>query len=225
LETNGAGRLITRKRATFGYSVPKVIKTNVELPSIVGGRQAVYFFPDVALVTEGKNAGAISYNDLNVYWNTTVFIEDDAVPSDAQVVGYTWRFVNRHGGPDRRFNNNRRIPQVLYQQMGLHGTGGFQKILHISRVEDRGELDAALAGLRVLISCLERDASEIKDRPGDHLVQSEEASSPKLLAPPSEVDQPGSERPEQPANIRKGRALNLPLLSMVLGPYLRSSLP
>ena len=39
----GAGRLITRKRATFGYSVPKVIKTNVDVPSIVGGRQAVYF--------------------------------------------------------------------------------------------------------------------------------------------------------------------------------------
>jgi hypothetical protein len=101
--------------------------------------------------------------------------------------------------------------------MGLQGTGGFQKILHISRVEDRGEFDAALAGLRVLISCLERDASEIKDRPGDHLVQSEEASSPKLLAPPSHVDQPGNERPEQPANIRKGRALILPLLSMGVG--------
>jgi Protein of unknown function (DUF4236)/Putative peptidoglycan binding domain len=213
----GAGRLIARKRATFGYSVPKVIKTNVELPSIVGGRQAVYFFPDVVLVTEGKNAGAISYDDLNVYWNTTVFIEDDGVPSDAQVVGYTWRFVNRDGGPDRRFNNNRRIPQVLYQQMGLQGTGSFQKILHISRVEDRGEFDTTLAGLRVLISCLERDASEIKDRPGDHLVKSEEASSPKLLVPPTQVNQPGSERPEQPANIRRGRALILPLLLMAVG--------
>src|SRR5271169_1078723 len=89
-----------------------------------------------------------SYDDLNIYWNTTVFIEEDSVPSDAQVVGYTWRFVNRDGGPDRRFSSNRRIPQVRYQQMGLQGTGGFQKILYISRVEDRGEFDTALAGLR-----------------------------------------------------------------------------
>jgi hypothetical protein len=189
--------LIARKRATFGYSVPKVIKTNVELPSIVGGQQAVYFFPDVVLITEGKNAGAISYDDLKIYWNTTVFIEDDSVPLDARVVGYTWRFVNRDGGPDRRFNSNRRIPQVLYQQMGLQGTGGFQKILHISRVEDRGQFDSALASLRVLISCLERDASAIKDWSGDYLVQSEGSSSPKLLAPPTQVDQPGIERPEQ----------------------------
>ena len=213
----GAGRLITRKQATFGYSAPKVIKTNVEPPSIVGGRQAVYFFPDVVLIIEGKNAGAISYDDLNIYWNTTVFIEEDSVPSDAQVVGYTWRFVNRDGGPDRRFSSNRRIPQVRYQQMGLQGTGGFQKILYISRVEDRGEFDTALAGLRVLISCLERDASAIKNWPGDHFVQSEESSSPKLLAPPTQVDQPGSERPEQAAYIRKGRSLILPLLLVAVG--------
>lgn len=121
------------------------------MPSIVGGRQAIYFFPDVVLIIEGNNVGAISYDDLNIYWNTTVFIEDDSVPSDARVVGYTWRFVNRSGAPDRRFNNNRRSPQVLYQQMGLQGTGGFQKILHISKVEDRGGFDTALAGLRVLI--------------------------------------------------------------------------
>ena len=93
----GAGHLITRKRATFGYSVPKEIKTNIYHPSIVGGRQALYFFPDVVLITEGNNVGAISYDDLNIYWNTTVFIEDDSVPSDARVDGYTWRFVNRSG--------------------------------------------------------------------------------------------------------------------------------
>ena len=67
------------------------------------------------------------------------------------------------------------------------------------------------------VSLLVRDASEIKGRPGDHLVQSQEALSPKLLAPPTQVDQPGSERPEQPANIRKGRALILPLLLVAVG--------
>jgi hypothetical protein len=209
----GAGGLIMRKRAALGYSVPGVIKTNVEVPSIVGGRQALYFFPDAVLITEEKNVGSISYGDLNVYWNTTVFIEDDSVPSDAQVVGYTWRFVNRGGGPDRRFNNNRRIPQVLYQQMGLRGSGGFQKILHISRVENRDEFDAALGGLRVLIGSLERDASKIKDLSDDDVVESE-PSSAELLARPTETYQPGT---QQPASIRKGRSLILPLLFMGVG--------
>jgi hypothetical protein len=231
----GAGRLITRKRVALGYSVPKVIKTNVELPSIVGGRQAVYFFPDVVLITEGKNAGAIAYDDFNVYWNTTVFVENANVPMDAQIVGYTWRFVNRDGNPDRRFNNNRQLPKVLYQQMGLQGTGRFRKILHISKVEDRGEFDNALSGLRIMISCLEPDAPEIKDQQCHHVVQSEPSLSPKLFAPPTQEDRPAGEQFEQPENIRKARSLTLSLLMgavgtvfavvLTLGLYFRFSAP
>ncbi len=138
-------------------------------------------------------------------------------PKSARAPGYTWRFVNRDGGPDRRFNNNRQIPKVLYQQMGLQGTGRFQKILHISKVEDRGEFDTALSGLRVMISCLERDAPQIKDRQRDHVVQSEASSSPQLFAPPTQVDRPSGEQSEQPENIRKARSLILPLLMTAVG--------
>lgn len=100
--------------------------------------------------------GAISYDELNILWNNTVFIEDDGVPSDTQIVGQTWRYVNKGGGPDRRFKNNRRIPQVLYQQMGIQGPGGLQKILHISHSAHRGRFDTALVGLREAIKRLER---------------------------------------------------------------------
>ena len=122
----GASQLISRQSASFTQGVPSVVKTNVSIPAIVGGRQSLYFLPDVALVSDGKAVGAISYEQLRVYWSTTVFIETDGVPSDSVVVGHTWRFVNKNGGPDRRFNNNRQIPQVQYQHMGLQG-GRFSK--------------------------------------------------------------------------------------------------
>jgi hypothetical protein len=70
--------------------------------------------------------------------------EDEGVPSDSQVVGYTWRFVNKKGGPDRRFNNNRQIPEVLYQDMNIQGPGNLRKVLQISQVTDRGGFDNAL---------------------------------------------------------------------------------
>ena len=152
----GASHLITRKRANLTYSVPSVIKTNIDLPSIIGGRHNIYFFPDVVLITEGNHAGAVSYEQLVISWSNTVFLEGDGVPSDAQVVGQTWQYVNKAGGPDRRFKSNRQIPQVLYQQMGLQGPNGFQKILHISHTADRSGFDTALVGLRMLIRSLER---------------------------------------------------------------------
>lgn len=150
----GAGRLLSRKAASLTYSVPGVVKTNVSVPAIIGGRQNVYFFPDVALIVQGSHAGALSYDQLEVLWSTTVFIEDGSVPGDAQIVGHTWRFVNKNGGPDRRFNNNRQLPKALYLQMGLSSAEGLRKILHFSRVVDHTGFDAALDGLRGIIKKL-----------------------------------------------------------------------
>jgi hypothetical protein len=150
----GAGRLLSRKAASLTYSVPRVVKTNVSVPAIIGGRQNVYFFPDVVLIVEGPRAGALSYDQLEVLWSTTVFIEDGSVPGDAQIVGHTWRFVNKNGGPDRRFNNNRQLPKALYLQMGLSSEKGLRKILHFSRVVDHTGFDAALDGLRGIIKKL-----------------------------------------------------------------------
>jgi hypothetical protein len=152
----GASYLVTRNPAIFGYGVPVVIKTNINLPSIVGGKHSVYFLPDVVLITEGNRVGAISYDEFEVLWNTTVFVEEDCVPPDSQVVGHTWRFVNKNGGPDLRFKNNRQIPQVLYQTMRLQGPGGFQKILYFSRAVDRSKFSAALVGLQGTMRHLEQ---------------------------------------------------------------------
>lgn len=165
----GAGRILTRKRAHVAQGVPGVIKTNISVPSIIGGKQSLYFLPDIVLIVEGKRAGALAYEQLDVLWNTTVFIEEEGVPSDGQVVGHTWKFVNKNGGPDRRFKDNRQLPKLLYQQMGLQGAGGLQKILHISKVSERAGFDAALNAMRHLVQNLKAAA----------LLESSSAVSPK----------------------------------------------
>jgi hypothetical protein len=39
------------------------------------------------------------------------------VPRDSTQVDTTWRFVNKNGGPDRRFNNNSQIPILQYGEV------------------------------------------------------------------------------------------------------------
>jgi hypothetical protein len=55
----GATRLITSQSVQLSYRPPRVMKTNIAVPAIIGGRQNVYFFPDIVLVTEGNRAGAV----------------------------------------------------------------------------------------------------------------------------------------------------------------------
>lgn len=161
----GASSLLSRVRASFTYSVPPVVKTNISVPAMLGGKNKLFFFPDVVLIADGKAIGAASYDQISIYWNTTVFIEEERVPRDSDVVGETWRFVNKDGGPDRRFNNNRRIPKVLYQQLGLRGPSGFQKVLHLSKVEDRSSFDKAFDALTGLVSGLKQRALAAPNSP------------------------------------------------------------
>lgn len=143
----GAGTLLNRKSARIGYGLPSIVKTNVSVPAIIGGKQNIYFFPDVAIVSDGNKFGAIAHHDIHLLWSDSYFLETESVPRDARVEGYSWQYVNKNGSPDRRFNNNRQIPRCCYQQMGLQSSGIFRKILQISKNCDRSGLNAAYARL------------------------------------------------------------------------------
>ena len=188
----GAGHLLTRKTANFTYTVPRVVKTNISVPAILGGRQNIYFFPDVVLIVDGSHAGALSYDQLEVLWSTTVFIEDGSVPADAQIVGHTWRFVNKKGGPDRRFNNNRKLPKALYLQMGLSSSEGLRKMLHFSRVVDHTGFDAALDGLRGIIKKLNLLALTL---PEEHTPSTTSSPTLKAFLVPDDAKKIEAEKP------------------------------
>jgi hypothetical protein len=144
----GAKVLLTRSDARFSNGALSVIKTNINVPCILGGKQNIYFLPDFALVTQGSEAGAVSYKDLRIDWSVITFIEEGSVPSDSVVTGYSWKYANKNGGPDKRFKENRQIPNVRYQEMTLSSPSGLRKILQLSCVSDRSAFDKALSVLR-----------------------------------------------------------------------------
>jgi hypothetical protein len=134
----------------FGFSTPKRIETNISVPYISGGMNTVYFFPDLLIVQQRSGIGGLDYREVRLGFQNQRWIEADWVPSDAQQVGSTWRYVRRDGGPDRRFNNNRQLPIMNYQSMLLSGPGKFQKVVYLSKNSDRTRFRATIAGLAVL---------------------------------------------------------------------------
>lgn len=131
--SGGATKTVRRKRISLGTAPPSIIKTNIAVPRIPCGRETLYFFPDRVLVLTSSQVGAVSYADLRVQQSTTRFIEDGAVPRDAEVVGTTWQYVNRSGGPDRRFKNNRQLPVARYDEVHFRSASGLNELLQLSR--------------------------------------------------------------------------------------------
>lgn len=131
----GASTLISSVPAGAGLSGPSQLKTNIQIPSIVAARSALYFLPDRLLVRDGKRFTDVSYEHLRVFQATVRFIESDTPSADGTMVDTTWTYVNKDGGPDRRFNNNRQLPVMLYARVVLTTAAGLYWIIQISRYQ------------------------------------------------------------------------------------------
>jgi len=131
----GAGTLISRKEVFVGKMSPPCIETNVEVLGIDAGGTTLYFFPDYLFVLQNGRYGAIAYESLAADFSSPRFIEDSSAPGDATIVGHTWRFVRKDGGPDRRFNNNRQLPIALYGEVALSSISGLNIHLQCSSQE------------------------------------------------------------------------------------------
>jgi hypothetical protein len=143
----GATHIVDKKPTTLAFALPKVVVSNVTPPSVLVGAQTLYFMPDVVLVAHGAKMGAVGYGDLQLTWEPSNFIETGAVPSDATVIGHTWKHPNKSGGPDRRFRENYQIPICRYETLHLRSTTGLNELLEFSRTEVSAALDKAVREL------------------------------------------------------------------------------
>ena len=110
------------------------------------GRQTLYFLPDRLLVFEASAIGAVPYGALAITKEPLRFIETERVPFDSRVVDRTWRYVNKHGGPDRRFNDNVELPVCEYEAVQFSSSSGLNEILYVSRA---GAADALIRYLSI----------------------------------------------------------------------------
>lgn len=140
----GASNLVKRSRTFVQRQQPPFVKSNVSTVAIGVGAQVLHFFPDRVLVYAPNGVGAVSYQDLELEVSSSRFIESDHVPSDARVVGSTWQYVNKSGGPDRRFKNNRQLPICLYDELVLRSSTGLNELLQVSRADVAGEFARAV---------------------------------------------------------------------------------
>ncbi len=128
----GASSLLNRTLAGVQQRSSANIASNVTpyCLNIIG--QQFFFFPDRIYVLQNGMYGAVEYTSLMLGSGQTRFIEEQGVPQDAMVVGTTWRYVNKDGGPDRRFNNNHQIPIAQYGVVELRSATGLNVLLHVS---------------------------------------------------------------------------------------------
>jgi hypothetical protein len=181
----GAGHLVRRKGIAIREREPPFVRTNIAIHHVPTATGSLYFTPDTILYYTRDGVGAVSYENLRLAVGATRFIEEGSVPRDARIVDQTWRYVNKKGGPDRRFKDNRELPVCEYEEVHLGSSSGLNELFQVSRT-GLGE------GVRRAV-----------ERMAGVLTSARQASvNPASNRPPLEISkpQPVSARPPQTAN-------------------------
>lgn len=131
----GAAYNVQRERISMRRSAPARVESNIVPLYLDLGKLTVFFLPDQVLYWQRGTFASIGYGDLKVASTSTRFIEESVQTSDSQQVGNTWRYVRKDCGPDRRFNNNRQLPIMLYGVVHATSAGGLNLVFHTSRAD------------------------------------------------------------------------------------------
>jgi hypothetical protein len=131
----GARYSVKRRTIAVKFEPPGYISTDAAMYMVNTGPQRLYFLPDRVLVYEGDQIGAVQYSSLTFNVAPSTFVESESVPYDSEIIGRTWRYTNKSGGPDRRFASNPEIPLVRYAEIAMRSAGGLNYLMQASNMQ------------------------------------------------------------------------------------------
>lgn len=113
-ENAGATNLLKREKINCIQDNSKYIRANLLFFSFIMRKQEVNFLPDSIYLYENDKYTIIKYENVNIIFKESIFIENEEVPTDAKIIEYVWKHPNRNGEPDKRYSNNYRLPVMKY---------------------------------------------------------------------------------------------------------------
>ena len=125
---------LTRAPVTFDFTSSDIIRSQYRAMRFgtVSGRDLQIFPGFIMLRDAARNFALIEIGQLTCELARSNFIEEEAVPSDAEQVGSTWKRANKDGSRDRRFNDNYQIPVLRYGALAFSSPTGLAEVFQIS---------------------------------------------------------------------------------------------
>lgn len=111
---------LARTATSVGVGVFNYIKSQYDVPTINDGTVQLYFYPKFLIAaTSISSFSVIPYSSVSLYGLRSRFCEEEALPVDSKHLGYTWKYVNKSGGPDKRFVDNKQLPIMEYGDLTI----------------------------------------------------------------------------------------------------------
>jgi hypothetical protein len=190
-ERTVASTAIRRVPVAFDFVDSEIVRSQYRAMRLgnVAGRD-LQIFPGFVMMRDARgDFGLIEFGQFECQLAQSNFVEEEAVPSDAERVGTTWKRANKDGSRDRRFNDNFQIPILRYGALVLASPTGLAEAYQISSHPKALAFAQAVAAHKRALANLNNAAV---------------SDAPALLAP-SEGEEAADDHHEPPAFVAKPR--------------------
>jgi len=135
-EKSNAGYPVQYNRIPIAakYKQPFYLNTNALVIQIPLEKEKIIILPDLYLIISKRKLGIIKSSDVKITTDTVQYPEKDTLPEDANVLEYTFRYVNQDGTPDKRYKDNDKLPICQYGAITLSSERGLNLLIHTSKV-------------------------------------------------------------------------------------------
>ena len=131
---SGAKNYISRKNIKIIKKLPFYLKTNTDVVCFKANKVKYFIFPDRMILISNNKAGAIPHNEIEFDADSTSFVESEKVPKDTDIINYTWKYVNKNGGPDKRYKDNVKYPVCAYAKIYISSRNNLNIIFLVSSI-------------------------------------------------------------------------------------------
>jgi hypothetical protein len=130
----GAEVSFTEQKASLICKEAIGIVTNISIPVIViAPDQRLMFFPDKFVSFDKIYKNSYNYDQIKLYVNKQNVIEKNDIPEDCEIAGYNWKYQNNSGEPDKRFNDNIKIPVLRYEALHIELPNDLYFVFYFSK--------------------------------------------------------------------------------------------
>jgi hypothetical protein len=148
----------------------------------------IHIYPGFVMMRgDGSDFALIEFRELSVGLMSTNFVEEERVPSDSEVVGQTWKKVNKDGSRDKRFNGNYQIPLTHYGELTFQSPTGLLEVYMVSSFAKTQAFAAALTNYQRALA--------------DLAARSNHTPTEILQLPPANIDEAPTDEVSEPQPI------------------------
>lgn len=103
-----------REEVKISKKYPWFVSNKVNMYYIKLRNEKIYFTPSYLVIEKGSLAKGYSYNSIGITNTYDECKEEGIKPSDAYVIGESYKYITKDGYPDKRFSYNPKIPVCNY---------------------------------------------------------------------------------------------------------------